>query len=306
MNPLEHEWDEISGLVRGWAARLVADLRSPAGTGGPGNFRHQGVLGMPHDMKLMKAALHPHAPASKQKDTLQHKRVTAPLGPQIDVIETGMRGYTGQKITREDWDKAAKLIGCEAEVLMAIGKQESGKLAALGLGAFDKWNRPTILYERHKFSAFTNNRYDASHPELSATTPYEAGTHRDDKNVAIDDGKHYGLFSWQYLKLASAYALDKEAALMACSWGKFQIMGESFVACGKASARDFVTAMCISEREHLDALVGFCNTNIKAALIAKNWTAIASRYNGSDYRKNKYDTNIATFYQEFKDAAKAK
>jgi len=306
MDPLEHEWDEITKLVRGWAHGLMADLRSPSGPGGPGNFRNLGVLGTPRDMKLMKAGLHPQAPASKHKDTLQHKRIAAPLGPQIDVIESGMRGYTGQKITREDWDKAAKKIGCEAEVLMAIGKQESGKLAALGLGAFDKWNRPTILYERHKFSAFTNGRYDAAHPEISAPTPYEAGTHRDAKKVASDDGKHYGLFSWQYLKLASAYALDKESALKACSWGKFQIMGESFAACGKATARDFVTAMCISERDHLDALVGFCNTNIKAALIAKNWKAIASGYNGPGYRKNQYDTNIAAFYQEFKDAAKAK
>lgn len=306
MNLLEHEWEEITRLVGGWAHSLMADIRSPAGSGGPGRFRNAGVLGMPHDMKLMKAGLHPHAPASKHKDTLQHKRVVAPLGPQIDVIEAGMRGYTGEKITRDDWDKAAKAIGCEAEVLMAIGKQESGKLAQLGLGAFDKWSRPTILYERHKFSAHTNGRYDATHSDISAPTPYEAGTYRDAKKVASDDGKHYGLFSWQYLKLAKAYELDKEAALMSCSWGKFQIMGESFAACGKRNAREFVLAMCVSEREHLNALVGFCNTNIKAALIAKDWKAIASGYNGPGYRKNQYDTNIAAFYQEFKDAAKAK
>ena len=145
------------------------------------------------------------------------------------MVETGLRGFTGEKITREDWDKAAS-----------------------------------------------------------------------------DDSKHYGLFSWQYLKLAKAYELDKEAALMSCSWGKFQIMGEAFSACGKRSAREFVLAMCVSVREHLTALVGFCNNNIKAALVAKNWKAIASGYNGPDYRKNNYDTNIAAFYQEFKDAAKAK
>ena len=185
--------------MSGWTHSLMADLRSPAGPGGPGRFRNAGVLGMPHDMKLIKAGMHPHAPASKHRDTLQHKRVAAPLGPQIDVVETGLRGFTGEKITREDWDKAAS-----------------------------------------------------------------------------DDSKHYGLFSWQYLKLAKAYELDKEAALMSCSWGKFQIMGEAFSACGKRSAREFVLAMCVSEREHLAALVGFCNTN------------------------------IAAFYQEFKDAAKAK
>ncbi len=303
-NPFDQEWQEVSKLVRGWMNQLSADLRSPSGAGGPGNFKRPGVLGLPHDMKLMHAKMHPQAPASKHKDTLHHKSAAVPLGPQIDVIEAGMRGYTGQKITQADWAAAGRRIGCEPEVLMAIGKQESGKLAALGLGAFDKWSRPTILYERHKFSAFTNRRYDATHPELSATTPYEAGTHRDANHKPIDDGQHYGLFGWQYLKLAAAYALDKEAALKACSWGKFQIMGESFAACGKASARDFVMAMCVSERDHLDALVGFCNTNIKAALIAKDWVAIAKGYNGSDYRKNKYDTNIAAFYKEFKDAAK--
>lgn len=64
-------------------------------------------------------------------------------------------------------------------------------------------------------------------------------------------------------------------------------------------------ATCVSEREHLPALIGFCNTNVKSAPIAGNWQAIAAGCNGSGYRKNKHDTNLAAFHHEFKNAAKA-
>jgi len=222
---------------------------------------------------------------------------------KIDVIDRGKTGYTGEKITREDYEAAGDDIGCEAEVLMAIGEKESGKLRDLGLGAFDKQHRPTILYERHYFSKATLGKYDKDHHDISAPKGYRLGATPKRRGVAYDDGEHYGLFSWQYLKLARAYALNRDAALRSCSWGKFQIMGDSYAACGYASADAFVLGMCRSEKEHLAALVGFCKANIADALKKKDWQAIAFGYNGNNYKANNYDTDLMINYARFKAAA---
>ncbi|OOV89142.1 hypothetical protein MF4836_34345 [Pseudomonas sp. MF4836] len=48
--------------------------------------------------------------------------------------------------------------------------------------------------------------------------------------AAIDVYGPYG--RPQYERLITAYRLDEEAALQACSWGKFQIMGFNYRAAG--------------------------------------------------------------------------
>jgi LysM repeat protein len=101
--------------------------------------------------------------------------------------------YTGEKSTAKELETAAKELGCEVEVIKAIAEQESGKLKALGLGAFDKKNRPTILYERHRFSFNTNHIYDEKYPDISSEIAYSAGTAKNEKGKKFDDGDHYGL-----------------------------------------------------------------------------------------------------------------
>lgn len=212
-------------------------------------------------------------------------------------------GYTGEKITDADYDAAARELGCEVEVIKSIAKQETGKLEALGLGAFDKSNRPTILYERHIFSRVTAGAYDTKHPDLSSVKEYLAGTAKNKDGQKYDDGAHYGLFSWQYKKLAKASQLNKEAAIQACSWGKFQVLGINYQLCGFSSAVAFAKAMCKSEKEHLNVMVSFCKGNkLETALKSRNWQAIAKTYNGPKYKKNKYDTELEAHYNAFKKA----
>lgn len=211
-------------------------------------------------------------------------------------------GYTGEEITEEDYKKAAKELGCEVEVIRAIGEQETKKLKDLGLGSFDKKNRPTILYERHYFSRLTKQRYDHVNPDISSPTPYKQGTARPG-GKPFDDGQHFGLFSWQYKKLAKAYSLDKEAAIRSCSWGAFQVMGDNFKACGFSSASEFAKAMCKSELEHLKAMVAYCKANnLQTALKSKDWQTIAKIYNGPDYKKKKerYDLSLQEIYNKLK------
>lgn len=240
-------------------------------------------------------------PKTRQTATPDGKPVTVVEGdiPGLDFLG----GYTGEKITEDDYEAAAKELGCEVEVIKAIGKQETGTLERLGLGAFDKFNRPTILYERHIFSDVTGGAYDDKYPDISSKKRYLAGTARSKNGKQFDDGGHYGWFSWQYRKLAKAYQLDTEAAIQACSWGKFQVLGKNYKLCGFSSAFDFAKAMCKSELEHLNVMVSFCKgNNLKVALKKRDWATIAKVYNGPQYKKHNYDKNLEDHYNFFNES----
>jgi hypothetical protein len=201
-----------------------------------------------------------------------------------------LRGYTGEKITENDYKKAAKALGSEPEVIKAIAEQESKS------SAFDSENRPTILYERHWFSKLTNSKYDKKNHDISSRKPYTF--RKKDKSggvIAVDD--RYGLSgSHQYRKLAKAYALDKRSALESCSWGKFQIMGFNYRTCGYNSIEDFVAIMCESEKKQLDAVCNFIKHNCHKAVKNKEWQNIAKVYNGKNYKENKYDESLIKIY----------
>jgi peptidoglycan hydrolase-like protein with peptidoglycan-binding domain len=58
-----------------------------------------------------------------------------------------------------------------------------------------------------------------------------------------------------------------------------------------------IAAMTASEDQQLEAVVKFVQAKkLVSALQAKNWPAYAAGYNGSDYARNNYDTNLAQAY----------
>jgi N-acetylmuramidase len=178
-------------------------------------------------------------------------------------------------LTQTDFDKAAKMIDCEAAVIQALAAQEIGDRGAWN----DSRKRPTILFERHYFSQLTNGVWDKTHPDISN-----------------ESGGGYSLYRIQYEKLFRAATLDESAALKSASWGLFQITGRYQV--GYPSVEAFVTAMLTSEQDHLNALVAYVNANaaLKKAFQSKDWQVIAKKFNGPNYAKNKYDTSLAGHY----------
>jgi len=176
------------------------------------------------------------------------------------------------------YDEAAKTLGVDVATIRAVADVEtSGE-------AFDALGRPRILFERHYFHRLTSGRYDQSHARVSAS---QSGG--------------YGTFAEQYGKLEEAYALDPDAALRSASWGRFQIMGDNFVAAGFASSQEFVLAMTRSEEAQLDAFVRFVSSrsSMAEALRKKDWTSFAIAYNGPGYKKNRYDAKLAEAYERF-------
>lgn len=181
------------------------------------------------------------------------------------------------KLTESDFLRAANRLRCEVSVIKAVAFVESR-----GAGFYAD-GFPVILFERHIFRRETKGKYSKTHPHLSGP----AGNYG-------PAGKN------QRVKFSQAFALDPEAAMKSCSWGKFQIMGFNHKACGYATVGEFVDAMKESEGKHLDAFVEFViSQRIDRPLREKNWTDFARSYNGKGYAKNKYDIKMANAYAKF-------
>lgn len=170
---------------------------------------------------------------------------------------------------------AAELAGVGIAHIAAVASVESTTL-----GPFDASGHPTVLFERHKFSTYTGGRYDLAHPDLS--NPVSGG---------------YGRYSAQVYRLRRARELDDQAAVMATSWGAFQIMGFNFRPAGFDSVGAFEAAMRTSAGEHLKAFVRFLvANNLAAPLVTEDWRTFARRYNGAAYERNAYHEKLAAAF----------
>ena len=189
-------------------------------------------------------------------------------------------------LTDADFNYAAGRLGVEAKVVKAITQIEAPR------GGFNADGTPVILYERHyfykQFIAYKNpgqtqqsriaerNQITAANRDIcwpSALTFAKTAPAYD----------RYGSTAQQYTRLNRARKFSDSAALESASWGKFQIMGENWSRIGWSSVQAFHRAMCASERDHLDAFIGFCfsKPGLVNAIRNKNWELIAKLYNGA-------------------------
>lgn len=179
---------------------------------------------------------------------------------------------------------AAMVLGVSFAAMASVAEVESN-----GFGFF-ACGRPTILFERHVFYRELLEQ-GAAAAELAAKYP----------NICNPARGGYTGGSGEYQRFAIAYQLNPEAAICACSWGMFQIMGFHWQALGYPSPQAFKQAMDISEGEQLKALVKFIEADpiLHKALKARKWAEFAKRYNGPAYKENDYDIKLARTYQQF-------
>lgn len=183
-------------------------------------------------------------------------------------------------LVEQDFLDAANMLNCLPAAVMAVCQIEAPR------GGFNPDGTPVTLFEGHKFYKYTNGAHVAVAPDLC----FKAWTRQ-----------HYGK-SWQaeQLRLQRAMALDRTAALMSASWGKFQIMGFNYKLAGFDTLQQFVNAMYIGERAHLFAFVVFTiSTGLTPALRACDWAAFAKGYNGPSYAANKYDAKLQAAFEQF-------
>lgn len=180
---------------------------------------------------------------------------------------------------------AAWFLAVEPAALKAVAEIEAGPQ-----GAFLDTGEPVILYERHIFHRLTNGRYSGA--VAAGDFPREVS------QLSLPTPGGYGAVSIQHAKLQAAVKLDREAALKACSWGLFQILGLNHVEAGHATVQSFVTAMYRGVDEHLRALVMFLrhDDRMMQALRDHDWAAFAARYNGPAFARNQYDKKLAAAF----------
>ena len=192
-----------------------------------------------------------------------------------------------KRLTEDDYIYAADRLKCEIEAIKAVAEVESR-----GDGfeiQRDGHIAPKILFEAHRFGKYTNHKYEKTHPHLSAR-----------KWGQVKYGKNLD----QHIRLQEAVKLDREAALMSCSWGKFQLMGDEWEENGYSSLQHFINAMYTDEFEHLKGFCSFverkANGRLIKALQNKDWKTFAYYYNGPGYKKNNYDAKMASVYRRLK------
>lgn len=178
-------------------------------------------------------------------------------------------------LTEADYRRAAKRLQCDLAAIMAVAEVESPR------GPFLPDGRPTLLFERHKFSQHTGRRFDRSHPDISGPR-----------------GGYGAAGAHQHARMERAAALDRDAALKSASWGAFQIMGENHAQAGHATLQAFVNAMYRSAGAQLDCFVAFnlADARLVQAIRNRMWATYARIYNGPAYRENDYDGKLARAY----------
>jgi hypothetical protein len=182
-------------------------------------------------------------------------------------------------LSDNDFETAAFILECEVAAIRAVAEVESA-----GAGFLDN-GLAKILFEGHIFYKYTSGAYAATNPTIC----YPRWTTKFYKGGAAE-----------YDRLREAEALNRTAARMSASYGKFQIMGFNYSVCGFNSVEDFYNAMQNSEADQLNAFCEFIKSNnLIPALQNRNWAQFARAYNGPEYARNAYDTKLAAAYKKY-------
>ena len=150
-------------------------------------------------------------------------------------------------------------------------------------GGYDSQDRPKMLRETYHFykNLPAAKREEALKAGL-ATTSWVNNYPQD-----------------SYPDLLRMIAIDETAALMSCSWGIGQVIGENYVAAGYDTVQAMVTDMVNGgEAAQLQAAVNFIKAeHLNEDLRNHQWAAFARGYNGSGYAENHYDTKLAARFK---------
>lgn len=188
-------------------------------------------------------------------------------------------------LTPDDIKAAALGLGVEPAALKAVIDIECPKD---GFGADGK---PTILFEPHIYYRYLTRADIITKRDQLQTLFPDMVSKSWDKSLYNVRPSHD--------KLAVASVLNWDAAHMACSWGKGQVMGFNWEDLKYPSLKAFIDAMHESEAAQIDAMCRFITVNgLVDELQRRDWAGFALRYNGGGYKENEYDTRLAAAYKK--------
>lgn len=197
---------------------------------------------------------------------------------------------TGMKLSEVDYKEIAENLGIEVAAVKAVKEVESGKF-----GGFLEDNNPPILFEGHIF--WNRLKRAGMNPEVYAI---------DNRDILYSNWtKQYYMGGMkEYDRLNRAMLINRKAALESASWGMFQIMGFNYKSCGCNSVEEFVQKNKQNERSQLELFMQFIKSNnLDKYLREKDWAGFACKYNGPEYKQNKYDEKLEQAYLKYKKEA---
>jgi hypothetical protein len=182
----------------------------------------------------------------------------------------------------QDYGDAAASLDCDVAALKAVAQVES-----CGSG-FLRDGRLKVLFEGHVFYRYTKGAFAETNPTLCHAKWTTA-------NYCSGDAETRG--QWELFRLEQAKKLDRKAALMSCSIGRFQVMGFNFALCGFRTVEEFWASLASGEQAHLGAFCAYVQAvGITKVLKNHDWAEFARVYNGPEYSKNQYDLKLARAY----------
>lgn len=191
-----------------------------------------------------------------------------------------------RELTDADYRNAARTLQCEVAALRAVAEVEAP------LGGFLADGRVRVLFEGHVFYRRTAGRFKDSHPTIC----YQKWTREHYARGESSEQRGAGELG----RLATAMALDRDAALCSASFGKFQILGLNHRSCNYPNVESFYIAMRIDEQKHLDAFCHFIKSmGMVVALRELDWKRFARLYNGPAFAQNDYHGKLARAHEKF-------
>jgi hypothetical protein len=211
-------------------------------------------------------------------------------------IKNNLTAFNDKLLSEQDMKDFANRFGLELAMVKAVNEIESSGKGFLISG------RPRILFEGHVFWKELDKQGVDPSQYVSEYT----------KNVLYKKWTkvYYKGGAGEYDRLEKAAGISDlpvfhETAYSSASWGAFQIMGFHYASLGYSSIDHFVSQMYEHEREHLNTFGKFIKiTFFKGKKLLdwikeKNWARFAEGYNGSGYKKNKYDTKLKKAYIKY-------
>lgn len=252
------------------------------------------------DFPVKKTSMHTDASTGKSVTDIviehHYKAINTgkPRTVTVSLLPSRLNYPAALMLTDDHFSYLAKSFGCETAAVKAVTMTETG-----GRG-YDKNGLPRILLERHYF-------YRLSLPKAKqANWKHEKNPYSKFSDVCNPIYGGYGPAELhQYERLVKAARLDQDAALMSCSWGAFQVMGESFKDCGCTSVVEMVNSYLKSIDGHVQMFEQFMKNAKPVAIKAlkeKNWVDFATAYNGGNWRTQNpdYANNMKSHYDEYK------
>lgn len=179
----------------------------------------------------------------------------------------------------------AEANGVDPAALMAIIRVESNGVTGANI---DGDMMPVIRWEGHYFDRLVPAEKRAAARRAGLASP---------KAQAIKNPRSQRA---RYVMLTEAMDIDRDAAIMSCSWAVGQVMGAHWEKLGFSSPTELYRRACESVTGQVDLMMRYIvRFGLLDELQRRDWSGFARGYNGPNYRKFKYDTKMADAYRHY-------